>query len=145
MNDQSHSIAFDQQSDEQSNCEIVLAPPPEDTDKRFQDGPWAQKFMHGSDKKLAIQAAERARMRMTEWLGEAIRGKVALEREDREIEVLPPAGQTPAPYQSNLTVDDIDRIVTLGARIAEMQGRPLAPGSHILVGAKRRLIRMLIE
>lgn len=84
-------------------------PPPDKPNKRdFRDGPWAQKKMAGSDKKLATEAAERAHMTLPQWLALAIREKVARERGAlglaHEGEVLPPDASPGAASRSALTL-----------------------------------------
>lgn len=144
MDDQPvNTIAFDRKFDPESDLLSVATSPPEKPDKRFEDGPWAQKFMLGSDKKLAVEAAERSKRRIGDWLGEAIREKVALEREDRGIDVLPPGGRTVAPARSDLSIDDIGRLLAVAEHIARLQNRPLAANSRILTGARRRLTALL--
>jgi hypothetical protein len=119
------------------------------TAKEFEDGPWAQKFMQGSDKKLAFDAARRAGRTIGEWLGEAIREKVAAEREDITGEVLAPDGSSDGalirlPHHGEpLSIADIGQAVDVAKKIAELRGKPLAPNSAVLIEAQRALRRRL--
>lgn len=153
MNDQSQIIEFNRPSDAQSDAPQPPAPAAKPVKKKkeriFKDGPWAQKLMLGSDIKLAVESMERLEMRVTEWLGEAIRLRVAQER--GEI-TWGGSGQTSdqtalVPVSaSSMAVDEIDaidRLISVAQRIAAIQGRDLAPNSQVLVAARRRLVRML--
>lgn len=110
-----------------------------------EDGPFAVKWMAGTDKAAIKAAAKRARKTVGEWLGEAARAYIESERESfespgfdmfrpdepRSMALLDP----PAP----LSIDDLDRAYDLGLKIAEKEGRKLPSRGVLLSAVKRRL------
>lgn len=120
--------------------------PPE---RVFEDGPWAQKWMDGSDKKAAFEAAWRGKKTMTVWLGEAIRAKVA---EERTLRAVPPGATGVVTLDAHdgangtrllepimLTADEIARCVQVYEQILEKRGKTLRPNARVLVEAERTI------
>ena len=150
MSEQSQIIPFGPKPDDKPAQPGAKKKP----ERVFKDGPWAQKLMYGSDIKLAVEATERLKLRMTEWLGEAIRLRVAQEHgmvEYKPVAIDQTAGQTrgqtvapaPAALLTLAEVDAIDRAISVAERIAALQNKPLPPRGQVLVAARRRLLRLL--
>lgn len=108
-----------------------------------QDGPWGLKFISGTDRQMATEAAKRAKMTIGEWLGEAIRAKVADER-DADFSgdtpgytVLAP-GQVADPAPGALSVREIGEAVDIAQKIAILRQRERPPRAMLL--AAQRLL-----
>jgi hypothetical protein len=109
-----------------------------------EDGPFAVKWMHGTDKLLITKAAKRARKTVGEWLGEAARAYVEAEREDintakvieldsvrRSIALIDP----PKP----LSVQELDMAFELALKIYSKEGREPPKRGGLIADTKRQL------
>lgn len=70
-------------SDAEPTRSDPLAEPDFKRAKVYPDGPWAVKFVAGPYKQMAIEAAERAKLPVGEWLARAITREVEAERESQ--------------------------------------------------------------
>lgn len=109
-----------------------------------EDGPFAVKWMHGTDKLLITKAAKRAHKTVGEWLGEAARAYVEAERESIDGEIIAPHNgrsialiDPPKP----LSIEEIDRAYDLALKMYREEGREL-PKKGGLTGAARNQLRM---
>lgn len=138
--------------------------------RAFVDGPFGVKFMHGADKRDLFEAAKRAKLAQGEWLGAAIREKVAREREMTAQgyalitvaepgvpavltarEPAPPAVQTLTPRprgdgrdEALLSINDIGLAIEVAERIARLRKRDYPP-ARMLAAAQRMLMMRLTE
>jgi hypothetical protein len=117
------------------------------SEKPLVDGPWTISPMSGSDRALATAAARRAGLTIGEWLGEAIRAKVAAEREANAMpagEIMPPQGQRlmvvePQP-EPPLSIAELGQALALAEKVAELRGQPIRPRSRVLIEINRRML-----
>ena len=118
--------------------EIIDTEPPADPAR--EDGPWGFKRFPIMERDMAIKAAKRAKMTISDWVAEAIRAHVESERdESRGLAVFPPSASEVVPYQGQapLNVCDIGQAVQIAERIATLRGRPVPV--RLLSGAMRAL------
>lgn len=105
--------------------------------------------MATADSAAAVQAAINAKRSTADWLGEAIREKLAREREPHEGEVIEAGRTVPALIDHAalppLSIEDIGRAVEIAEKIATLRGRP-RPRQRTLVRAGLLLeARLLAE
>jgi hypothetical protein len=111
------------------------------------DGPFAVKWMHGTDKLLITKAAKRARKTVGEWLAEAARAYVDAERESIDAEVMRPDHSRsialldpPKP----LSIEELDRALDLAVKIYGIEGREVPKRGGLVSATKRQLKYRLI-
>jgi hypothetical protein len=137
-----------------------------ETEERIQDKPakpanepefWTIRQPAVAGKAEAIAAAERAKITVPEWVGRAVREKIAREREDATpqgaVEVLPPEGRMtdrpalPAPHTAATgprSPGEIAEYLDLFERVAKLRGKEVPPNAEALVGAER-MIRLALR
>jgi hypothetical protein len=101
-----------------------------------------------SGKAEATAAAYRAHITVAEWVGQAVREKIAREREPQEGEVIPPGqavappNPTPPPAPERpWTPAEIVAYVEAYQAVMAARGKPVPKDGKILVAAER-LLRM---
>jgi hypothetical protein len=107
---------------------------------------WEVRSMDKADTDDAVAAAGRADQTTAEWLTDAIREKIARERERVEVgEVIPPAQQTVAPIPPD-SLKALELIQNLEAyeRVMRLRGKPISPRGRVLVAAERLLRAQLM-
>ena len=92
---------------------------PADADDR-----WVVRKVGQAERDGAVAAARRARQTVGEWLGEAIRAKIAAERGEGPGEVLPPQAQLPAVIEpgikplGHMTIEEVGHAVEIMCQLA---------------------------